>query len=176
MLVEGNGIVELVDAKTVLGKAGNIRTKQSAAGGHDQPIVGEALLRTLGSDDLHHARLGVDRLGAALHIDNIDRPKDVLQRCRYGLGLCFVEPRADYQRWLRCDQRYIEFFGRNTLDVAQAGSRKYSVHADEVDAYLPIRATSRGYFRPWSASARACGAAKRTAPRSARQHRGATPP
>jgi hypothetical protein len=37
--VEGNRIVELIDAEAVFGKAGNIRTEQPAAGGHDQPVV-----------------------------------------------------------------------------------------------------------------------------------------
>jgi len=43
MLVKGDRIVERVDAEAVLGEAGNIRTEEPAARGHNQPIVGELL-------------------------------------------------------------------------------------------------------------------------------------
>ena len=135
MPVEGDRVVELVDAKTVFGEAGNIRTEQPAAGGHDQPVVGERFSRTLGRRDLHHAGLGIDRLGAALHVDDVDGLEHIEQRRRQGFGLRFIEPRADHQRRLRCNQRDLEFFGRNALDVAQAGSRKCCVHAGEAGAY-----------------------------------------
>ena len=134
MLVEGDRVVEIVDAEAVLGEAGNIRTEQPAAGGHDQPIVGEALLRALGGDDAHRAGFGVDGLGAALHVDNVDRLEDIQQRRRQGFGLRFVEPRANHQRRLWRNQRDLEFFGRNTLDVAQAGGGKGGVHAGEAGA------------------------------------------
>ena len=118
----------------MLGKAGNVRTEQPAAGGHDQPIVGERLPRALGGRDLHRAGFGVDRFGAALHVDDVDGLEHIQQRRRQGLGLRFIEPRANHQRRLRCDQRDLEFFGRNALDVAQAGSGKGGVHAGEAGA------------------------------------------
>ena len=133
--VEGDCVVELVDAEAVLGKAGNIRTEQPAAGRHDQPIVGEALPPTFDACDFHRARLGVDRLCDALHVDNVDGLEDILQRCRQRLWLLFVEPWANHQRRLWCNQRDLEFFRRSALDVAQAGSRKCSVHAGEAGAY-----------------------------------------
>ncbi len=109
--VEGDRIVELVDGEAVFGKAGNIRTEQPAAGGHDQPIVGDALLRTFGSDDFHRAGLGVDRLGAALHVDDVDGFEDIRERRRQSFGLRFVEPRANHQRRLWRNQRDLDFFG-----------------------------------------------------------------
>jgi hypothetical protein len=135
MLVEGNRIIERVDTEAVLGEARNIRTEQPAAGGHDQTVVGERLSRTLGGRDLHHAGFGVDGLGAALHVDDIDGLEDIQQRCRQGFGLRFVEPRANHQRRLRRDHRDLELFRRNALDVAQAGSGKCGVHAGEAGAY-----------------------------------------
>ena len=100
VLVEGNRIVERVDAEAVLGKAGNVRTEQPAAGGHDQPVVGERLPRAFPGRDLHRAGLGVDRLGAALHIDDVDGLEHIEQRRGEGLGLRLVEPRANHQRRL----------------------------------------------------------------------------
>ena len=135
MLVEGNRIVERVDTEAVLGKAGDIRTEQPAAGGDDQPVVGESLSRALGGGDLHHARLGIDRLGAALHIDDVDGLEDIQQRRCQGLGFRFIEPRANHQRRLRRDQRDLEFVGRHALDVAQTGCGKCGVHAGEAGAY-----------------------------------------
>ena len=118
----------------MLGKAGNVRTEQPAAGGDDQPVVGQRLPRALGGRDLHHAGLGVDRLGAALHVVDIDGLEDIQQRCRQGLGLLFIEPRPNHQRRLGSYQRDLEFLGRDALDVAQAGGRKCGVHAGEAGA------------------------------------------
>ena len=131
MPVERDRVVELVDAEAVLGETGNIRAEQPAAGGHDQPIVGERLSCALGRDDLHSAGLAVDRLGAALHVDDVDRVEDVEQRCGQRLRLCFVKPRADDQGRLGCNQRDLEVLGRDALDVAQAGCGKGGVHAGE---------------------------------------------
>ena len=135
MLVEGNRIIERVDTESMLGEARNIRTEQPAAGGHDQSIVGERLSRAFGRCDLHHARPCVDGLGAALHVFDIDGLEDIKERRRQRFRLRFIEPRADYQRRLRSDQRDLELFGRNALDVAQAGSGKCSVHAGEAGTY-----------------------------------------
>ena len=77
MPVKSDRVVELVDTEAVLGKAGNVRTEQAAAGGHDQPVVGELLSRPLGGDDFHLSSLGVDRLGAALHVDDVDGLEDI---------------------------------------------------------------------------------------------------
>ena len=134
MLVEGNRIIERVDAEAVLGEAGNIRAEQPAAGGHDQAVVGESLSRALGGCDLHRAGLGVDRLGAALHVDDVDGLEHIQQRRRQGFGLRFVETWADHQRRLRGNQRDLELLGRNALDVAQAGRGKCGVHAGEAGA------------------------------------------
>ena len=134
MLVEGNRIVERVDAEAVLGKTGNVGTEQPAAGGHDQAIVGERLSRALGGGDLNRTGFGVDRFGAALHIDDVDGLEHIEQRRGEGLGLRLIETRANHQRRLRCDQRDLEFVGRNALDLAQAGSRKGSIHAGEAGA------------------------------------------
>jgi hypothetical protein len=68
MPVEGDRISELVNAETMLGEAGDIWTKQPAAGRHNHPIVGKTLLGALGPDDLHRPGFGVDRLCAALAI------------------------------------------------------------------------------------------------------------
>ena len=134
MLVEGNRIVERVDTKAVLGEAGNVRTEQPAAGGHDQAVVGQRLSRALGGRDLHHAGLGVDRLGAALHVVDVDGLEDIQQRRRQGFGLRLVKPRADHQRRLRRNQRDLELFWRNALDVTQARCGEGGVHAGEAGA------------------------------------------
>jgi hypothetical protein len=118
----------------VLGKTRNVRTEQPAAGGHDQPIVGEALLRTLGGDDAYRAGFGVDGFGTALHVVDIDRLEHFQQRRRQGFGLRFVKPWANHQRRLRGNQRDFELLGRNAPNVAQASSGKCSVHAGEAGA------------------------------------------
>ena len=134
VLVEGNRIVERVDAEAVLGETGNVRTEQPAAGGHDQSVVGERLPRALPGRDLHRAGFGVDRLGAALHIVDVDGLEHIEQRRGQRLGLRLIETRANHQRRFRCDQRDLEFVGRNALDIAQAGSRKGGIHAGEAGA------------------------------------------
>jgi hypothetical protein len=134
MLVEGNRIVERVDAEAVLGKTGNVRTEQPAAGGHDQAVVGEALLCTFGGDDAYRAGFGLDGFDAALHIDDVDRLEHIEKRRGERLGLRLIEPRANHQRRLEGDQRDLEFVGRDALDLAQAGSRKGSIHAGEAGA------------------------------------------
>jgi hypothetical protein len=98
-------------------------------------IVGEVLLCISGSDDFHRAGFGVDRLDAALHIDDVDGLEHLQQRCGEGFRIRFVEPRANHQRRLRPHQRDFEFFGRNALDIAQAGCGKCGVHAGEAGAY-----------------------------------------
>ena len=135
MLVERDRVVERVDAKSVLGEARNIRTEQPAAGGHDQPVVGERLSHTLGGSDLHHTGFGIDRLGAALHVDDVDGLQHIQQRRRQGFGLRFVESRANHECRLRRDERDLKLLGRNALDVAQARSGKCGVHAGEAGAY-----------------------------------------
>ena len=70
-----------------------------------------------------------------MHVVNVDSPEHIQQRRRQRFGLRLIEPRADHQRRLRCDQRDLELFGRNAPDVAQAGSGKCSVHAGEAGAY-----------------------------------------
>jgi hypothetical protein len=83
---------------------------------------------------LHHAGFGVDGLGAALYVDDVDRLQDIQQgRCQ-GLGLRFIEPRANYQRGLGRNQRDLELLGRSALDVAQAGGGKCGIHAGEAGA------------------------------------------
>jgi hypothetical protein len=134
MLVERNRVVEPVDAEAMFGEARNIRPEQPAAGGHDQPVVGQRLSRALGGRDLHHAGFGVDRLGAALHVNDIDGVQHIQQGRRQGVGFRFVEPRANHQRRLRRDQRDLKFLGRSAPDVAQARCGKRGVHAGEAGA------------------------------------------
>ncbi|MGY4496834.1 hypothetical protein ACVWYH_000761 [Bradyrhizobium sp. GM24.11] len=50
--IERDGVVELVDAEAVLGKAGNVRAEQAAASGDDQPVVGQLLPGALRGSDL----------------------------------------------------------------------------------------------------------------------------
>ena len=88
----------------------------------------------LAGRDLHRAGFGVDRLGAALHIDDVDGLEHIEKRRGERLGLRLIETRANHQRRLRCDQRDLEFVGRNALDLAQAGSGKGSIHAGEAGA------------------------------------------
>ena len=108
MPVKGLRIVEIVDTEAMRGKARNIRAEQPAAGGHDQRVVGERFARPLFRDDFHRARLGVDRICTALHVDNVDCFKDIQQRRGEGFGFRFVEPRANHQRRLRSNQRDLE--------------------------------------------------------------------
>jgi hypothetical protein len=131
VLVEGNCIVERVDAEAVLSETGNVGTEKPAAGGHDQSVVGERLPRAFPGRDLHCAGFGVDRLGAALHIVDIDGLQHIEQWRGERLGLWLIETRADHQRRFRCDQRDLEFVGRDALDIAQACSRKGGIHAGE---------------------------------------------
>ena len=134
MSVERDRIVEVVDAETMLGEARNVRTEQPAAGGHDQPVVGERLSLAFGGRRSPPCGTGVDRLGAASHVDDVDGLEDILQRRRQRLGLRLIEPRADHQCRLGCNQRDLEVLGRNALDVAQAGCGKCCIHAGEAGA------------------------------------------
>ena len=77
MPVERDRVGELIDAEPMLGKAGDFRTEQPAAGREDQPIVGERLLAAVCGGDLNRHRFGVDGLRRTLHEYDIDRPKDV---------------------------------------------------------------------------------------------------
>ncbi|MGY4476654.1 hypothetical protein ACVILL_004068 [Bradyrhizobium sp. USDA 3364] len=143
MPVERDRVLDIVDAEAMLGKAWHVRTEQPAAGRHHQPIVGQRLPRVPGGDDLHGAGVGVDRLGAALHIDDVDRVEDVEQRRGQRFRLRLVEPRADHERRLRRHQRDFEVLGRN----ARMSRRR----AAESAAYMPAKPapmmTSRmGYF------------------------------
>src|SRR5207237_2829492 len=88
-----------------------------------------------GSLDVYRAGLGVDRFGAALHVDNVDGLEDIQQWRRQGFGLGFVESRTNHERRRRGDQRDLELLGRNALDVAEAGGGKCGVHAGEAGAY-----------------------------------------
>ena len=134
MLVKGNRIVKRVDAETMLRKTGNVRTEQPAARCHDQAIVGELLSFCPGGRNAHFARLGIDRLGAALHVEYVDRLEDIQQRRSQRLGLRLVEPWANHQRRLWCDQRDLELLGRSALDVAQAGGGQCGIHAGKAGA------------------------------------------
>ena len=105
MLVERSRIIERVDAEAVLGEPRNVWTEQPAAGGHNETILRERLLRALGCGDLHHARLGINRFDAALHVGDVDNVEHIEQRRCQGLGLRLVEPRANYERRLGGNQR-----------------------------------------------------------------------
>ena len=118
MPVERDRVVELVDAETVLGKAGDVGAEQTAAGRHHQPVIGQSRLCAFGRDDVDHLGLGVDRLGAALKVIDVDCLEDVEQRRRQRLGLRLIEPRANHERRLGCDQHDRELLGRNTLEIA----------------------------------------------------------
>ncbi len=131
MSVEGDGIIEIVDAETVFREARNIRAEQPAAGGNHQAMIGEGLSFASGVMTPTERALGVDVLDAALYVDDIDRVEHLLQRRCQGLGLRLVKPRADHQRRLRRHQRDLEFFRRHAFDVAQAGGGKCGIHTGE---------------------------------------------
>jgi hypothetical protein len=135
MLVERDCVIERVNTEAVLGKARNVGAEQAAPGGHHETVVGQSLSRALWSRDLHRSSIGVDRLGAALDVVDVDRLEDVKQRRGQGFRLRLIEPRANHQRRLRCDQCDFEIVRRNALNVAQPGGGKGGVHAGEAGAY-----------------------------------------
>src|SRR5205823_5486357 len=109
MPVEGDRVSELVNAEAML-ETRDLWTEEPTAGRHNHPMVGKTLLGALGRDDLHGPGFGVDRLCAALHVDDIDGFEDIQQRRGQGLWLRLVESGANDQRRLRRDQRDLKFF------------------------------------------------------------------
>ncbi len=121
-------------AEHMLGNAGNVRAEQPAAGGEHQPVIGQRPALAATGDDPHRIRPGVDRLGGALHIADVDFLQHRQERRRQRLGLGLVEPRADHQRRLRRHQFDLEFLGRDALEIAQARGGKGGIHAGEAGA------------------------------------------
>src|ERR1700751_4190087 len=101
MPVEGDRVVELVDAEAMFSEPGDTGTEQPAASGNNQSVVSESLLRTLSRNDIYHLGLGIDRLGAAFHIGNVNGLQHIQERSCQSLRFRLIEPRPDHQRRLR---------------------------------------------------------------------------
>lgn len=135
MAIEGNGVIDIVDAEGVFGEARNIRAEQPAAGCEHKAMILKGLSFSRGVNDLYGAVLRINRFDTTLHVGDIDGVKYILQRRRQGLGIRLVKPWADDKRRFRGYQRDFKLFGRDAFDIAQTGCGKCSVHAGETGAY-----------------------------------------
>jgi len=99
-------------------KARNIRTDSRLP--WPQPAIVESFFSLSPISRFQLARLGIDRLGAALYVDDIDRLEDIQQRRPSASRASVRRAAANHQR--RCGATSASRVLRAThLDIAQAG-------------------------------------------------------